>query len=124
MDPCDVPEVCTGTSVQCPSDLRNDRAVTFKCGTTCYLCGVQPFEISINSGGAATLGNCTFGKCREYVTLPWPACENQCVARSCPNQRDLSNYGAYQCNRSTGAWMCSQKIDVSASTVTPICPKN
>lgn len=121
-DPCDVADVCSGTSSACPSNLRNDYATTFKCANTCYLCGVEPTEIAKNKGGASMLGECTFGKCDEYVVLPWPECENQCVNRLCPNNRGLSNIAHYKCNEDTGSWSCMDKTDVGSSTPMPVCP--
>lgn len=121
-DPCDVVDTCAGDTVACPSDLRNDFAKTFKCGTTCYLCGVGVEELGRNNGGASLLGGCSMGKCKTFVALPWPACETECNTQKCPNGKDLSNIEHHVCDKNDGTWDCVNKIDVSSSTVFPICP--
>lgn len=124
LDLCDVPEVCSGVSTQCPPDFRDDHGYTFKCGTTQYLCAVETGDLVKNNGNAWVLGNntkCTIGTARQFVALPWPSCVTKCIVAICPNNKQISNYALSACNTTTGLWECTEKHDTGLYHE-PVCP--
>jgi len=117
-DKCDYPEYCDGTSVTCSApDSFRSLGYTYKCGTTQFLCDVKENELTKNNGNAFFLGQCGIGTAREFITLPWPSCVNQCINTMCPNYKKLSNYATGLCNGNTGKFDCTRKVDVKDTSV-------
>jgi hypothetical protein len=119
-DKCDVVDSCAGGR-DCPEDLRKDTGYTYKCGTTCFLCSVKPSELELVSKNSFKLDGCGTGSCGTFVHLDWPSCMNKCIAGLCPNNRGLSNAIFATCERDTGAWNCTKKVEVSSVMQFPIC---
>jgi len=126
VDPCDVAEYCTGGSPQCPANLRKDDGYSFKCGTTQYLCAVDAADLKLNNGNSWVVGpagsQCTLGTGELIIALDWPHCLTQCLERTCPNGKGISNYALMHCDKATGDWNCFEKHDVNLNYYAPVCP--
>lgn len=124
VDACDVLERCDGVHPTCPPDLRRDYAYSFKCGTDQFLCGAKKEELVLLNEGtnARGLGGCNMGSNLGTIyELPWPHCVDDCIEKTCPNGRGLSNYVLAKCQPETGDWVCTSKVDVGDVYVTQ-CP--
>lgn len=127
VDACDAPELCTGVSAHCPSDIKRDKGYTFKCGTTQYVCAMDPNLIRLKPrGNSYEVGSndnvCIIGTGSLFVVLPWPQCVTQCLNKTCPNNKDISNYSILHCDNEV--WQCLLKADVTLDTYVPVCPYN
>jgi hypothetical protein len=119
-DKCDVVDTCQGGR-DCPSDLRKDTGYTYKCGNVCYLCSVLPSELTLVTKSSYKINGCGTGSCETMVQLMWPDCMGQCVNSPCQNNRGLSNVLFTSCDKSSGAWNCTKKVEVGSATLIPVC---
>lgn len=126
---------CTGSSAACPTDKSRPDARSFKCGNTCYLCGVTQAEVeaaqvqqtgqsanrvTITSADVAP-GWCNMGTngCDAYVALDANSleCLVGCVPIGCPLGNSVSNIEHGTCTfdtvRHEYRWACD-KIETDA----------
>lgn len=120
-DFCDVEDFCDGISTIC-QDQRNDYSYSFKCGTTCFLCGIKQNEIGKASPVSYKVDDCGIGRCDTFVELNWPNCIDECIETICPNNKALSNAGFYTCQADTNDWMCNWKVD-TGDYISSVCPR-
>ena len=135
----DKAELCTGSSVSCPDDkVLRDRAKGFKCGKTCFFCGIPEeltFEQKKNDLTKPTktttgLGSCNMGACEDFIFLPAssPYCTG-CVQTTCPpnlagKRQGLSNIEHAQCISSDATnwrWNCVNKQE--GTFTGEVCPQ-
>jgi hypothetical protein len=117
-DGCDIEERCDGSAKTCAVDTFFNFGYTFKCSTTCYLCGVEPSDLSKVTKNSYKVGSCGTGSCDTFVQLPYPQCVDQSIPAVCANNRGLSNAVQTQCVAAgmTETWNCLSKLDGSAIT--------
>jgi hypothetical protein len=125
MDKCDVAEHCDGICPQCPPDIRNDHAYSYRCGQTIFLCAVTREQLTLSNDNysfGSDRAVCDIGIGMDFVQLPWPLCVGKCIEEICPNGAELRNLVEGHCIPSNGKWACDLSLTVDYTSQLPHCP--